>query len=70
MRPQEKKLMCDIISTVANAVATDTIPEAEDYLQEKYDDNNAEIIDHTLNVLTNIYNKQTKLFKAIGVKKK
>lgn len=59
MRPQEKKLMCDIISTVANAVATDTIPEAEDYLQEKYDDNNAEIIDHTLNVLTNIYNKQT-----------
>lgn len=59
MRPQEKKLMCDIISTVANAVATDTIPEAEDYLQEKYDDNNAEIIDHALNVLTNIYNKQT-----------
>lgn len=59
MRPVEKKLMCDIISTVANAVATDTIPEAEDYLQEKYDDNNAEIIDHALNVLTNIYNKQT-----------
>ena len=59
MRPQEKKLVCDVISTVANAVATDTIPEAEDYLQEKYDDNNAEIIDHTLNVLTNIYNKQT-----------
>ena len=58
MRPQEKKLMCDIISTVANAVATDTIPEAEDYLQEKYDDNNAEIIDHALNVLTTIYNKQ------------
>lgn len=58
MRPQERKLMCDIISTVANAVATDTIPEAEDYLQEKYDDNNAEIIDHALNVLTTIYNKQ------------
>ena len=58
MRPQEKKLMCDIISTVANAVATDTIPEAEDYLQEKYDDNNAEVIDHALNVLTTIYNKQ------------
>ena len=50
--------MCDIISTVANAVATDTIPEAEDYLQEKYDDNNAEVIDHALNVLTTIYNKQ------------
>ena len=58
MRPFEKKLMCDIISTVANAVATDTIPEAEDYLQEKYDDNNAEVIDHALNVLTTIYNKQ------------
>lgn len=58
MRPVEKKLMCDIISTVANAVATDTIPEAEDYLQEKYDDNNTEIIDHALNVLTTIYNKQ------------
>lgn len=58
MRPQERKLMCDIISTVANAVATDTIPEAEDYLQEKYDDNNAEVIDHALNVLTTIYNKQ------------
>ena len=58
MKPSERKLCCDLINLVANAVATGTIPEAQDYLQEKYDEPD-ELIDHTFNILTIIYNKQT-----------
>ena len=58
MKPREKKFACDLISLVANAVATGTIPEAEDYLIDHplKDD---ELMNHTLNVLTTINNKQT-----------
>ena len=50
--------MCNLISLVANAVATGTIPEAEDYLMDHplKDD---ELMNHILNVLTTINNKQT-----------
>ena len=57
MKPKEKKFVCDIISLVANAVATGTIPEAEDYLVDHYQGEDNDIIEHSLNVLTNI-NKQ------------
>ena len=58
MKPREKKFVCDLISLVANAVATGTIPEAEDYLVDHplKDD---ELMEHVLNVLTAINNKQT-----------
>ena len=59
MKPFEKKNVCNLISLVANAVATDTIAEAEDYLVDTsglYDD---ELVEHVLNVLTNIKNKRT-----------
>ena len=58
MKTTEKKFVCDLISLVANAVATGTIPEAEDYLVDHplKDD---ELMNHTLNVLTTINNKQT-----------
>ena len=36
MKPTEKKFVYDLISLVANAVATDTISEAEDYLVDHY----------------------------------
>ena len=58
MKPKEKKFVCDLISLVANAVATGTIPEAEDFLIEKYANDDNEIIEHTLTILTNINNKQ------------
>ena len=58
MKPKEKKLCCDLISLVANAVATGTIPEAEDYLVDHYQGEDSELIEHSLNVLTNIKNKQ------------
>lgn len=57
MKPKELKLCCDLISLVANAVATGTIPEAEDYLVDHYQGEDSELIEHSLNVLTNI-NKQ------------
>lgn len=59
MKPFERKNVCNLISLVANAVATDTIAEAEDYLVDTsglYDD---ELVEHTLNVLTNIKNKHS-----------
>ena len=60
MKPESKqKFMCDLISLVANAVATGTIPEAEDYLVEKYQGVQDPILEHTFNVLSQIYNKQT-----------
>jgi hypothetical protein len=58
MKPQETKFMCDLISLVANAVATGTIPEAEDYLVDRYQGEDNELIEHSLTVLTNIKNKQ------------
>ena len=58
MKPKEKKLCCDLISLVANAVATGTIPEAEDYLVDHYQGEDSELIEHSLNVMSNIKNKQ------------
>ena len=59
MKPFEKKNVCNLISLIANAVATDTIAEAEDYLVDTsglYDD---QLVEHVLNVLTSIKNKRT-----------
>ena len=58
MKPIEKKNVCNLISLVANAVASGTIPEAEDYLVDQSDLYDSDLIEHTLNVLTNIKNKQ------------
>lgn len=59
MKPVEKKNVCNLISLVANAVATDTIAEAEDYLMDQSDLYDDDVIEHTLNVLTNIKNKRS-----------
>ena len=59
MKTTEKKFVCDLISLVANAVATGTISEAEDYLVDRYQGEDNDLIEHSLNVLTNIKNKQT-----------
>ena len=58
MKAFEKKNVCNLISLVANAVATGTISEAEDYLVDQSDLYDDDVIEHTLNVLTNIKNKQ------------
>lgn len=58
MKPTEKKFVCDLISLVANAVATDTIAEAEDYLVEHYQGSDDELIEHSLNVMSAISNKR------------
>ena len=58
MKSKDLKLCCDLISLVANAVATGTIPEAEDYLVDHYQGEDNELIEHSLNVLTQIKNKQ------------
>ena len=58
MKQAEKKFVCDLISLVANAVATDTIAEAEDYLVEHYQGSDNELIEHSLNVMSAISNKQ------------
>ena len=58
MKPTEKKFVCDLISLVANAVATDTISEAEDYVVNHYQGEDNDVIEHTLNVLTAVKNKQ------------
>ena len=57
MKPTEKKFVCNLISLVANAVATDTISEAEDYLVDHYQGEDNELIEHSLNVMSSI-NKQ------------
>ena len=62
MKPTEKKFVCDLISLVANAVATDTISEAEDYLCDHYQGEDNELIEHTLQVLTTI-NKQIQQYE-------
>lgn len=58
MKQGEKKFVRDLISLVANAVVTGTISEAEDYLCDHYQGEDNDIIEHTLQVLTNINNKQ------------
>ena len=58
MKQREKKFVCDLISLVANAVATDTISEAEDYVVDHYQGEDNDVIEHTLNVLTAVKNKQ------------
>jgi hypothetical protein len=58
MKAREKKFVCDLISLVANAVATDTISEAEDYLVEHYQGSDDELIEHSLNVMSQISNKR------------
>lgn len=63
MKPTEKKFVCDLISLVANAVATDTISEAEDYLCDHYQGEDNELIEHTLQVLTIIKNKQIQQYE-------
>ena len=59
MKPTEKKFVCDLISLVANAVATGTIPEAEDYLVDKYQGSDNPLIEHSLNIMSEIFKKQT-----------
>lgn len=63
MKPTEKKFVCDLISLVANAVATDTISEAEDYLCDHYQGEDNELIEHALQVLTTINNKQIQQYE-------
>ena len=58
MKPKEREFVCNLISLVANAVATGTIPEAEDYLVDHYQGEDSELIEHSLNVMSNIKNKQ------------
>jgi hypothetical protein len=59
MKQKEKNFVCDLISLVANAVATDTISEAEDYVVDRYQGEDNDLIEHTLNVLTAVKNKHT-----------
>lgn len=58
-KPNQTKKACDLISLVANAILTDTIEEAEDYLVETYQGEADELVEHSLNVLSSIKNKQT-----------
>lgn len=58
MRPKETKEVCDLISLVANAIATGTISEAQDYMLEKYDDPSNEVVSHAYQVLTNINKRE------------
>lgn len=58
MKQTEKRFVCGLISLVTNAVATDTISEAEDYIVDRYQGEDNDVIEHTLNVLTAISNKQ------------
>lgn len=57
MKPGEQKFACDLISLVANAVATGTIEEAQDYLIDKYQGTDNPIVEHTFSVLTTINKK-------------
>ena len=61
MKPKETKFVCDLISLVADAVATDTISEAEDYLVDNYQGIQSPILEHTFDVLSNINNKRRNL---------
>ena len=66
MKPTEKKFVCELISLVANAVATDTISEAEDYLVEHYQGSDNELIEHSLNVMSAIFNKRQYESEELG----
>ena len=57
MKPQETKFACDLISVVADAIATGTIEEAQDYLIDKYQGIDNPVLEHTYNVLTTINKK-------------
>lgn len=57
MKPKEKKLACDLISLAVNAVATGTIPEAQDYLVDHYQGEDNELIEHTITILSKQYEK-------------
>jgi len=57
MKPQQQKFYCDLISTVANAAATNTVDEAVDYLVEKYNNVEDPILEHTYNILSQLKNK-------------
>ena len=57
MKPNETKFACDLISLVADAVATGTISEAQDYLVDKYQGVDNPVLEHTFNVLTNVHKK-------------
>ena len=57
MTKAETKFVCDLLSLVGNAVATGTIPEAEDYLMSKYAGTDNEVLEHTYDVLSNINKK-------------
>lgn len=57
MTTKEQKFTCDLISLVANAIATGTIEEAQDYLIDKYQGVDSPILEHTFNVLTNVNKK-------------
>ena len=59
MTKSEQRFACELISLVGDAVATGTIPEAEDYLIDTSDLYDSDLIEHTLNVLTNIKNKHS-----------
>lgn len=52
MKSTEKKFVCDLISLVANAVATNTISEAVEYMYNHFPDN--ELVEHTELVLNKI----------------
>ena len=54
-----EKLAKDLISLVADAVASDTIPEAEDYIISQYQGEDNELIEHILTVLSKIHNEFT-----------
>ena len=62
MKPAETKFICDLISITADAIATDTIPEAIEYLTEHYQCIDNPVLEHVYNVLSN---KQTKQYEEI-----
>ena len=49
----EEKLACDLISLVANAVKTNTVAEAIEYLTQRYNEDD-KVIYHTYSVLNKI----------------
>lgn len=57
MKQTETKFACDLISLVADAIATGTIEEAQDYLIDKYQGVDNPVLEHTFNVLTNANKK-------------
>lgn len=53
MKHLETKQVCDLISLVANAITTNTIEEAIQYLSERYDEDD-EIVYHCYVVLNKV----------------